>query len=486
MRPQTDGLALSPETPLHEVTSVRPDHIALALTTSGTTSRPKVVTLTHADIYLAALDTAASVALSDSDRLLNIMPLYHSHGLVGGMVTSLSAGASVICSPGFDAVRFFRWMEELEPTWYTAAPTLHQAILARAKSARAPIAHRKLRLIRSTSAALPDAVYRGLEEQFGVPVIQAYALTESAGVVTSNPLPPEVRKVGSVGVPCGIDIGIRDAAGRQLAAGETGEITIRGERVIRAYEKSDDATRASSFVDGWLRTGDSGYIDADGYLYVTGRLKEVINRGGEKINPNEIDAVLIEHPAVEQVCTFGTPHPTLGQDVAAVVVLRTGARAAETELRQFVADRLVYFKVPHRILFVSTLPTGASGKVPRNTLADRFKADLAEDATKRAPSLNTRSALEATVGKLYEDVLQVASVSPDDSFFDLGGDSMLGAQVIARLNAIVGYRVPLLVLFDNPTVSQFSHAIEGFHAEPEGSLRPMSQRARSADAERSR
>ena len=475
-----------------EELTVRGDQIALALTTSGTTSRPKVVTLTHADIYLAAVDTAASVNLESSDRLLNVMPLYHSHGLVGGMVTSLSAGASVICSPGFDAVRFFHWVDDFQPTWYTAAPTLHHAVLSRADSHRREIARSRLRLIRSTSAPLPDAVHRGLEEHFRVPVIQAYALTESAGVVTSNPLPPGVRKVGSVGVPAGIEIAIRNESNDSLAADEIGEIAIRGDRVIRGYDKPE-AVGDSSFVDGWFRTGDNGYVDRDGYLYVTGRLKESINRAGEKVNPNEVDAVLSEHPAVSQVCTFGTPHPTLGQDVATAVVLRAGRASTETEMREFVADQLAFFKVPTRVIFVGSLPSSHSGKVPRNALAERFKTELAAAAAQPVAASSTApTALAARVAEVYAEVLGVSGVGADDNFFDLGGDSMLGTQVLTRINAILGYRVPPLVLFDNPTVAQFSHALERLNGGTDASLPPMAEvakdaaRVRRADVKRRR
>ncbi len=348
-----------------------PEDTALVLHTSGTTSRPKIVPLSHTNICASARHIGASLALTPDDRCLNIMPLFHIHGLIAAVLSSLAAGGSVYCTPGFNALRVFSWLEDAAPTWYTAVPTMHQAILARAARQAELISRLALRLIRSSSSSLPPQVMAELEAAFGCPVIEAYGMTEAAHQMTSNPLPPAARKPGAVGLPAGPEVAIMDADGQLLADGEIGEVVIRGPNVTAGYE-SNPGANADAFSAGWFRTGDQGVIDADGYLALTGRLKEIINRGGEKISPREVDEVLLDHPAVAQAVTFAVPHDKLGEEVAAAVVLREGAQASTDELRGFAAVRLADFKVPRQVLILEEIPKGATGKVQRIGLHEKL------------------------------------------------------------------------------------------------------------------
>ncbi len=348
-----------------------PSDVALVLHTSGTTSRPKIVPLTHANVTRSAANIARTLALSPGDRCLNIMPLFHIHGLIAAVLATIEAGAGVVCTPGFDAMRFFSWLAEFEPTWYTAAPTMHQAILARAARNREEAAASRLRFIRSSSASLAPQVLAELERVFGAPVIEAYGMTEAAHQMASNPLPPQARKPGAVGPAAGPEIGIVNEAGEFLPAQQTGEVVIRGENVAAGYENNPDANR-TAFFDGWFRTGDLGFLDEDRYLHLNGRLKEIINRGGEKISPGEVDVVLLDHPAVAQVVTFALPHEKLGEEVAAAVTLRPGETASAKDLRQFAAQRLADFKVPRKFVFLDEIPKGPTGKMQRIGLAQRL------------------------------------------------------------------------------------------------------------------
>jgi acyl-CoA synthetase (AMP-forming)/AMP-acid ligase II len=350
---------------------VTADDIALVLHTSGTTSRPKIVPLTHRNLCASAANIATSIALTPSDLCLNVMPLFHIHGLIAAVLSSLSAGASIACTPGFNALQFFAQLQEIHPTWYTAVPTMHQAILARAARNAEIVRSARLRLIRSSSASLPPQVMADLERTFNVPVIEAYGMTEAAHQMASNPLPPRPRKPGSVGVAAGPEVAIMDAEGSVLAAGQTGEIVIRGANVTPGYQNNPAANQAA-FTNGWFRTGDQGVMDDAGYLRITGRLKEIINRGGEKISPREVDEVIMDHPAVAQVVTFAMPHEKLGEDVAAAVVLKEGATVTERELQKFIAQRLADMKVPRRILFMEEIPKGATGKLQRIGLAQKL------------------------------------------------------------------------------------------------------------------
>ncbi|GEO98554.1 acyl--CoA ligase [Methylobacterium haplocladii] len=350
----------------------KPEDIALVLHTSGTTSRPKIVPLKQSNVCASARNIRTALAFTPDDRGLNIMPLFHIHGLIAGILAPLSAGGQVSCTPGFNALKFFGWMGEVKPTWYTGVPTMHQAILGRAARNREVIEATPLRFIRSSSSSLPPQVMNELEAAFGAPVIEAYGMTEAAHQMASNPLPPKPHHAGSVGLAAGPEIAVVDLAGEPLPAGETGEIVIRGDNVMTGYENNEKANAEAFTRQGWFRTGDQGVLTPEGYLSITGRLKEIINRGGEKISPREIDEILMDHPAVAQCVTFATPHDKLGEDVAAAIVLREGASAGEKEIRGFASERLAPFKVPAKIVILDEIPKGATGKLQRIGLAEKL------------------------------------------------------------------------------------------------------------------
>jgi amino acid adenylation domain-containing protein len=383
------------------------------------------------------------------------MPLFHIHGLVGALLSSVMAGTSVICTSGFDSEQFVPWLETLAPTWYTAVPTIHHAVLSRAQAEPTGLRNHSLRFIRSSSSALPARVMRGLEDLFHVPVIEAYGMTEAAHQIASNPLPPGQRKVGSVGLAAGPEVSIMDESGNLLSsAGETGEIVIRGVTITSGYINDAQSNR-ESFEQGWLRTGDEGHLDADGYLFITGRLKEIINRGGEKIAPREVEDVILHHRAVAEAIAFAVPHETLGQDVAVAVVPRQNEVITEAELQRLVASQLSDFKVPQRVLFVDRIPKSASGKPQRLGLAENFSTLLTKQC------LAPRNRVEKTLAAIWSQVLGIERIGVQDNFFTLGGDSLRATQVISRVRATMQAELAYLSFFEAPTVAGLAQCIEG-------------------------
>ena len=348
-----------------------PDDIALVLHTSGTTSRPKLVPLAQRNICASAENIRRTLRLTSRDRCMNVMPLFHIHGLMAAILAPMGSGASVFCAPGFNALRFFAWLDEARPSYYTAVPTMHQAILARAERNRDVLDRVSLRFVRSSSSSLPPQVMAELEDVFGAPVVEAYAMTEASHQMTCNQLPPGQRKPGTVGVAAGPEVAIMDDEGNVLPEGSVGEVVIRGPNVTDGYENNPDAN-ATAFTHGWFRTGDQGVMDGDGFLTITGRLKEIINRGGEKISPREVDDALMDHPAIQQVVTFAVRHAKLGEEVAAAVVLREEASATPREIREFAAGRLADFKCPRRVVILDEIPKGPTGKLQRIGLAEKL------------------------------------------------------------------------------------------------------------------
>ena len=350
-----------------------PGDRALLLHTSGTTSRPKIVPLSQENLAVSAANIGRALALGPDDRCLSVMPQFHIHGLVAATLAPLAARGSVSSPSGFDALHFLRWVESERPTWYTAVPTMHQAVLARARRQPEQARAAGLRLIRSSSASLPPAVYSELAEMFACPVIESYGMTEAAHQMTSNPLGAGQQKPGSVGVAAGPEVCVVDEAGVALDSDDIGEITISGTNVTAGYVANEEANAGSFFVDSegrrWFRTGDQGRFDVEGYLYITGRLKELINRAGEKIAPREVDDVLAEFPGVEQAVTFAIRHKSLGEDVAAAIVLVEGMDVDLDDLRGFARARLAAYKVPRKILVVDEIPKGSTGKLQRIGLA---------------------------------------------------------------------------------------------------------------------
>ncbi len=341
---------------------------ALVLHTSGTTSRPKVVPLSQGNLYASACNIAGTLQLTPQDHCLNVMPLFHIHGLMGVLLSSVKAGASVCCTPGFNALTFFSLACDQHPTWYSAVPTMHQAILQRCARNADALSQMKLRFVRSSSASLPGPVFAALQQTFGCPVIEAYGMTEAAHQMASNPLTLGAQRSGFVGRAAGPEIRILNATGGPVEMGLAGEVCIRGDNVTAGYENNPKANE-SGFFDGWFRTGDQGFLDDAGYLKITGRIKEIINRGGEKISPLEVDEVLLTCLGVAQAVTFAVPHSAYGEDVAAAVVLTEGATVTAAEVRAHAARSLAACKVPRKVLILDEIPKGATGKVQRIGLA---------------------------------------------------------------------------------------------------------------------
>jgi oxalate---CoA ligase len=433
---------------------VGPDDVAVLLHTSGTTARPKRVPITHDQLCRDAHAAGTALALTPADRCLNVAAVFHSHGL-GALTRCLMAGSSIACLSRFSTRAFFDAMAAYRPTWYTAVPTIHHAILADAGAYADTIGRARLRFVRSASMACAPSLVRALEETFRAPVIEGYGMAETASQIALNPLPPGVRKLGSVGLPTALELQIVDETGAPVPTGTSGEIVLRGPGVVRGYDDDPEADR-QAFVGGWFRTGDQGYLDADGYLFITGRLKELINRGGSKIAPREVDEVLLEHPAVAQAIAFAVPHPRLGEDVAAAVVLRPGTTATAPEIRRYAATRLADFKVPRRVLVVDALPTGPTGKLQRRGLARWF--DVAAPVTEYVAP---RTEVEAVLAEIWARVLDVARVGIHDDFFHLGGDSLQAARVIARTHEIFGTPLPPASLFEAPTVARLARLVDG-------------------------
>tara|TARA_B100002051_G_C16734339_1_gene640237 strand:+ start:579 stop:2087 length:1509 start_codon:yes stop_codon:yes gene_type:complete len=344
---------------------------ALVLHTSGTTSRPKIVPLSNNNIYSSSENISKSLDLTDKDHCLNIMPLFHIHGLIAVLATSMKVGASICASSGFNALKFLDLAKSEKITWYSGVPTMHQAILLRANKSGDVAKKLNLRLIRSSSASLPPAVFKNLNEVFNCPVIEAYGMTEATHQMTSNPLPPKQQKAGFVGIPAGPEVCIMDDNGNILKQGNVGEICIKGDNVTLGYENNDDANK-TSFTNGWFRTGDQGYFDNDGYLKISGRIKEIINKGGEKISPLEVDNVLMDHPSIDQAVCFGYEDKMLGENIASAIIIKDGMECSENEVLNYAEKKLAKFKIPKKIFFVDEIPKGATGKLQRNVLAKKF------------------------------------------------------------------------------------------------------------------
>ena len=343
----------------------------LVLHTSGTTSRPKIVPLTNKNIYSSAENISKSLNLSEVDHCLNIMPLFHIHGLIAILAASIRSGASICASNGFNALKFLELAKSEKITWYSGVPTMHQAILLRAEKNLELAKNLNLRLIRSSSASLPPAVFEKLNNVFGCSVIEAYGMTEATHQMTSNPLPPKKQKPGFVGIPAGPEVCIMDEKDKILDQGETGEVCIKGDNVTLGYDNNPEANK-NSFTNGWFRTGDQGYFDQNGYLKISGRLKEIINKGGEKISPLEVDNVLMDHPLIEQAVCFGYEDKMLGEDIAAAIIVKEGKNCSETDVKTYAQEKLAKFKIPKKIFFVNEIPKGATGKLQRNVLAKNF------------------------------------------------------------------------------------------------------------------
>jgi acyl-CoA synthetase (AMP-forming)/AMP-acid ligase II/acyl carrier protein len=428
------------------------DDVAVVLHTSGSTSRPKIVPLTHRNICISTQAVAIACRLTTADRCLCVWQQYHIGGLVDLLLVPLASGGTIICADNLRAEVLYTLLRDYKPTWYQTVPTTMSELLACARRKGESNIVSSLKFIRSVAAELPPAMMEEAESLFGVPVLQTFGMTEAAPLVTSNPLPPARRIPGSVGTSVGPDVGIMDPDGKLLPAGELGEVVIRGGNVMSGYEGLPEVN-IEAFKYGWFHSGDLGYMDHEGYLFLRGRIKEIINRGGEKISPREIDTVLLEHPAVEQAVAFSIPHRTLGEGVAAAVVLRPGKSVDEAELRTFVASRLIDFKVPQKIIFVNELPKGPTGKINRIGMAVALKLNLSVNYIPPVTDLEKRLA------GIWADVLGAGTVGRQDNFFDLGGNSLLVIRLVGEVEKFLGKPIPISALKHVYTVEQMAAAL---------------------------
>ena len=435
---------------------------ALLLFTSATTDSAKLVPLTWQNLHAMAIHDSRALQLTAADRVLCLMPLFHLHGLAT-VLTQLSCGGSVICTAGFEPASFPEWLAEFRPTWFSSAP-LNRAILALARQHPKVFRDSSLRFIRSGTAALEPQLFALLEEAAGVPVLNGYGSTETGGMTRNT---RDWRKSGSVGRSSGLELAITDPSGNVLPVECEGEIVVRGPSVTAGYLDNPEANQ-SAFRDGWFRTGDLGRMDQDGFLFIRGRLKEQINRGGDKISPQDVEAVLMGHPAVADAAACAIPHATLGEDVAAAVVLREGACASESELRRFAATRLAPFKVPRRIVLIDSIPRTSTGKPRRGILSEQLRTREPLRDSHATPSF---APVEGVLIEIWRRVLGVEHIDVRDDFFALGGDSLAVAAMLAEVqrrlhtgNELLG-RVDF---FDSANIETLARIVVECGANPEG------------------
>lgn len=439
-----DGPLLNPD----------PDDIAVILLTSGSTGRSKRVPLTHRNLCVSVADVCHTLQLDERDVCLSMWEQFHIGGVTDLLLAPLASGGRIICTSGFDAKEFFKILDDQSPTWFQGVPTTLHEIMAVAEKTGWSRAKTSLRFIRATAAALSPQLMDRIESLFQVPVVQTFGMTEAAPLITTNPLPPGTRKAGSTGPTCGPLISVRDAKGRVLPAYETGEIVVKGENVVAGYEANPEAT-AQSFRDGWFHTGDTGYLDSDGYLFLKGRIKEQINRGGEKIIPQEIDDVLTAHPEIAQAASFSVKHPTLGEDVGVAVVLRKNSTLDAVGIRRFVASQLSDFKVPRTILFLDSLPRNTIGKVRRETLAA-----LADTEDKSVTYAAPETKLHEILAEVWSKELDKPKVGIDDDFSSLGGDSLSSVRLMLAIETLLGIELEEAALSDIMTIRQLAKLVE--------------------------
>ena len=455
--------------------SIQPEDVAIVLHTSGTTSQPKVVPLTHLNICTATRYVCDALKLNPRDRCLCMMPQFHIGGFVDLLLAPLARGGSIICAPGISPEKFFELLERYQPTWYQAVPATLSLILEHVRALGIKRVESSLRFIRSVAAPLPPQMMRDLEALFNVPVIETFGMTEAAPLITTNPLPPEVRKPGSTGKTVGPDIAIMDDYGNILPQGETGEIVINGENVMTGYE-SDALANEHAFAHGWFHTGDIGHLDEDGYLYITGRLKEIINRGGEKLSPNEIDHVLLENPAIAQAMTFAVPDVGLGESVAAAIVLIKGQSPDENDIRTFVAERLSFEKVPQRIVFVDDIPKGPTGKPLRTNAFEKFMPMMHDHL--RSTTVPPRTPTEKRLHEIWKENLNTTEIGIQEDFFSLGGDSLQIENLMTTLEKRFGTPFSTSFVYRYPTIEAQAKIIESGQDE---SMAPFSYAESNAE-----
>jgi acyl-CoA synthetase (AMP-forming)/AMP-acid ligase II len=419
-----------------------PGDVAVVLMTSGSTGTPKRVPLTHAHLLAGTMSVARSLELGGSDRVLVMWEQYHVGGIVDLLLAPLAGGGTAIFADGFAASRFFELLDRVRPTWFQGVPTTLRELLVHARQAgRLPVAS-TLRLLRSVAAPLTPQLMGELEAAFGVPVIQTFGMTEASPLITTNRLPPGVRKPGSTGTACDCEVAVPDAAGEPLPPGTVGEVAVRGPNVFAGYEDAPEIN-ARVFRNGWFMTGDVGWFDADGYLFLTGRVKEMINRGGEKIAPAEIEEVAGLHPAVAQAAAFAIPHATLGEDVGLAIVPKSPDRIDRETIRSHIAKHLSRFKVPAVVLILDELPRTKIGRIRRRELASlAASAQASQRSTAPATSQPAEDPLVVSLAALWAFHLDLSSVDPDDEFEMIGGDSLSRIRLALAVESLCGVALP--------------------------------------------
>jgi oxalate---CoA ligase len=441
---------------IEEPDEPHPDAPAFILQTSGTTAESKLVPTSHRNMLAAAARVRAWFKLTPDDRCLSVSPVFYAHGLHVTAFAPLLSGGSVAFPTDASKFDYSEWFGALKPTWYSAGPTLHRLIFDQIKSRAAAKADHSLRFALSGGAPLPRDVSEGLRGAFGVPVVEHYGSSEGMQIC-SNQLTPGSSKPGTCGIPWPNTIKIVDEAGRQVPQGQQGEVLVGGPTLISGYLDAPELNR-ESFVDGWFKTGDIGSFDDEGFLTLHGRLKDLINRGGEKVSPLDIDDALLHHPAVAEAAAFAVPHPRLGEDVAAVVVLKPGMTTTPLELRNSLSEKLASFKVPRRIIIADRLPKGSTGKVLRRLLSESYGAQSVGSPETLNKSVDNKLLLQ--LRDVWERHLNSGPLTIDDDFFEKGGDSLLATEMLSEIERLTGIHLPDTAILDAPTVRALAQRIE--------------------------
>ena len=461
-----------------------PDAPAFILQTSGTTSEPKLIPFSHRNMLAAAARHKSWYDLTPRDRCLSLSPIYYSHGLKVTFLTPLLTGGSVAFPTDVSKFDYTEWFSNLGPTWYSAGPTLHRLILdLNSSPERMEMKIIRCALLRGGGAPLPRHVLDGLQSTLGVPVLEHYGSSEAALIASNGPRQGG-SKPGTCGVPWPGTLIIVAEDGTRLAPGEQGEVLVGGPTLISGYLDAPELNQAS-FLDGWFKTGDVGSLDEDGFLTLHGRKTDVINRGGEKISPIEIDQALMRHPAVAEAAAFSVPHSRLGEDIAAAVVLRSHMTASPVELRRYLQEHLTPFKVPGRIVIRDQLPKGKTGKIVRRQLSASLEERTAIETQLVSAGLEKNTTADSILVEqltdLWERLLQYSPLSPDDDFFEKGGDSLLAMEMLHEVAQLIGQPVPSLTLFEARTIRQLAQELVKLDARhrsfiqmnPNGNLAPL-------------
>jgi acyl-CoA synthetase (AMP-forming)/AMP-acid ligase II/acyl carrier protein len=422
---------------LHQLPNISPSDIALLLLTSGSTGRSKIVPLTHLNLCSSAMDVVKSLSLSSNDRCLSMWEQFHIGGIVDLLLAPLISGGQVISAGSFNSNNFFKLLEDFKPTWFQGVPTTLKELCFVIKKNQYEVRHSSLRLIRSVAAALPEASLIEIQSLFKVPVIRTFGMTEASPLISSTEVNTSPLKLKTVGRPCGPEVQIHDSIGKALPIGRDGLIAIKGPNVFSGYE-GDDSANQETFKDGWFYTGDTGYFDIDGDLFITGRVKEMINRGGEKVSPKEIDDVILKHPAILEAATFSIPHPTLGEEIGLAVVLKPGAKITQADLKAFASLSLSQFKVPSRLIFMEHLPKCPVGKIRRQEIAQYFT----ENDNNHRKIIFPANSMEKILQLIWMEELDLEEIGVEDEFSEIGGDSLSSLRIILSVQNIFGIKIP--------------------------------------------